>query len=308
MDTLLYWFARALVALIQALPLNAVARLGRGAGALAFWLDAQHRRDALQNLQMCFGGEKSPAEIRAIAREHFRRLGENYCCAVKTAVMTAAELKPHVEFIGLERLPSKTGAGPPPNVVVAIGHFGNFELYARIQDIRSDYRSATTYRALKQPALDRLLHELRARSGCLFFERRADGPLLREAMNRGGVLLGLLADQSSRGLRAPFLGHDCDTGLAPAVLALRYHAALFTGFCFRVAPAQWRLELGEPIPTRANGHPRPSEDIMRDVNRAFEIAVRRDPANWFWVHRRWKGGDTTSEAGAGKMDDQRTPP
>jgi lauroyl/myristoyl acyltransferase len=27
---------------------------------------------------------------------------------------------------------------------------------------------------------------------------------------------------------------------------------------------------------------------MRDVNRAFEAAVRRDPANWFWVHRRWK--------------------
>jgi KDO2-lipid IV(A) lauroyltransferase len=27
---------------------------------------------------------------------------------------------------------------------------------------------------------------------------------------------------------------------------------------------------------------------MRDVNLAFEAAVRRDPANWFWVHNRWK--------------------
>jgi Kdo2-lipid IVA lauroyltransferase/acyltransferase len=27
---------------------------------------------------------------------------------------------------------------------------------------------------------------------------------------------------------------------------------------------------------------------MRDVNAALERAVRRDPANWFWVHRRWK--------------------
>ena len=27
---------------------------------------------------------------------------------------------------------------------------------------------------------------------------------------------------------------------------------------------------------------------MLDVNRAFEVAVRRDPANWFWVHKRWK--------------------
>jgi len=30
---------------------------------------------------------------------------------------------------------------------------------------------------------------------------------------------------------------------------------------------------------------------MLEVNRAFEAAVRRDPANWFWVHRRWKIGD-----------------
>ena len=27
---------------------------------------------------------------------------------------------------------------------------------------------------------------------------------------------------------------------------------------------------------------------MADVNRAFEAAILRDPANWFWVHRRWK--------------------
>lgn len=288
MDTFIYWPARALVAVIQALPLRLVARLGRGFGGLAFHLTARYRRVTLQNLAMCFGGEKSPEEINELARENFRRIGENYLCAVKTAAMTARELKPHVEFSGLERLPQKTGDSPLPNVVIAIGHFGNFELYARIQDARPDYRSATTYRALKQPALNRLMQELRARSGCLYFERRTDGPLLRAALTRGGIILGLLADQSSKGLRAPFLGHDCDTGLAPAVLALRYHTTLYSGICYRLGLAKWRLELGEKIPTHENGHPRSSEDIMRDVNRALEAAVRRDPANWFWVHRRWK--------------------
>jgi len=36
------------------------------------------------------------------------------------------------------------------------------------------------------------------------------------------------------------------------------------------------------IPTHENGEPRSPEAIMRDVNNAFEAAVRRDPANWFW--------------------------
>jgi KDO2-lipid IV(A) lauroyltransferase len=135
---------------------------------------------------------------------------------------------------------------------------------------------------------NRLMQDIRQRSGCLFFERRTEGRQLRAAMNRGGIVLGLLADQNSSGLRAPFLGHDCNTGLAPAVFALRYGCQLYAAICHRVALAKWRLELGEKIATHENGRSRPSEDIMRDVNRALEIAVRRDPANWFWVHRRWK--------------------
>lgn len=287
MDAILHIFARSLVAVVQALPLTWVARLGRAWGALAFRFDRRHRRVVLDNLNMCFAREKSAGEIHAIAKENFRRIGENYLSAIKTAAMSAAQLKPHVEFVNWERLPPRTDFAPS-NVVIAIGHFGNFELYARFHDVRPDYQCATTYRALKQPALNRLLQSLRERSGCLYFERRADGPLLRAAMGRGGVILGLLADQSSKGLRAPFLGRDCDTGLAPAVLALRYETDLHCAFCYRVALAKWRVELDEHIPTRKNGRPRASEDITRDMNRVFEKAVRRDPANWFWVHRRWK--------------------
>src|SRR5438034_3259474 len=85
MDMLLYGLARAVIAALQALPLRFVARVGRFGGALAYWLDARHRRVILDNLQLCFGAEKSPKKIRALAKEHFRRLGENYCCAAKTA-------------------------------------------------------------------------------------------------------------------------------------------------------------------------------------------------------------------------------
>jgi lauroyl/myristoyl acyltransferase len=288
MNTLIYWLGRAFIALLQALPLRAVARLGRAGGGLAFLLSARYRRVALDNLTLVFGREKSPAEIRAIARENFRRLGENFASAIKTSAMPWNQLKSHVEFIGFDRLPRGIGGAPPASVVGAIGHFGNFELYARVQNIRPDYQSATTYRAFNHEFANRLMQRVRNTSGCRYFERRTDGPQLRATMSQGGIMLGLLADQSSKGLRAPFLGRDCNTSLAPAVLALRYHADLYTAICYRVGLAQWRVEVGEIIPTHAAGQPRSSEDIMRDVNCALEAAVRRDPANWFWGHRRWK--------------------
>ncbi len=61
MELALYLLARAAVGLTQALPLKWVARLGRGAGGLVYWLDARHRRVARRNLDLCFGQEKSPA-------------------------------------------------------------------------------------------------------------------------------------------------------------------------------------------------------------------------------------------------------
>ena len=290
METLLYLFARGVIALLQSLPLTSVARLGRAGGALAYLLDGRHRRVALRNLTMCFGDEKSAAEINALARENFRRLGENYCCAVKTAVMSPNEMLPHFEFVGVEKILNfQTDAGPQSRIV-AIGHFGNFELYARFGQYFPVFKCATTYRSLPQASVNRLMQSMRERSGCRFFERRTEASALKAAMSDTGLLLGLLADQHAGrgGVRVPFFGHECSTTLAPAVFALRYHCPLHTAICYRVGLGRWRIEADNEIPTIENGQPRSTEAITRDINAAFEIAIRRDPANWFWVHNRWK--------------------
>ncbi len=289
MEGLLYWLARGLIAGVQALPLRWVARLGRLGGALAYRLDARHRRVTRRNLTRCFGAEKSPSEIQALTQETFRRIGENFACAAKTAAMSAEQLRPHVEFGGAERA-ERFRQSPTRNVVIAIGHFGNFELFARMGAYAPNHRLATTYRRLRQPRLNALLQQLRHRSGALFFERLSEGWKLKTALRQNDLLLGLLADQHAgkAGYRLPFLGHDCSTSLAPAVFALRYDAPLYTAICYRVGLARWRIELNEEIPTHAQGRPRSPLDLMRDVHRDFEAAVRRDPANWFWVHDRWK--------------------
>jgi len=303
MDKPLYYLAQGLVLVLQALPLTVVARLGRAGGALAFWLDVRHRRVALNNLALCFGHEKSRAEVRALAKENFRRLGENYAGAIKTAAMTPAQLRPHFEFVGAEKILAHAADHGPQSRIVAIGHFGNFELYARFGQFVPVFKCATTYRGLRQPSLNRLIQSLRERSDCRFFERRTEGAALKACMTDTGLLLGLLADQRARGgVRLPFLGHECSTSTAPAIFALRYRCPLHTGICYRVGLARWRIEAGDEIPTRVNGEPRPIVEIMLDVNRAFEIAVRRDPANWFWVHDRWKQPKSSFEGRGAKVE------
>jgi Kdo2-lipid IVA lauroyltransferase/acyltransferase len=182
-------------------------------------------------------------------------------------------------------------------MVMAIGHFGNFELYARANHHFPERQFATTYRAVTPPGLNRLLVELRTRSGCLVFERRHESGALRTAMSHGRLVLGLLSDQhaGSGGAWIPFFGQPCSTTTAPAVFALRYKTPLHTAICYRVGLARWRLEIGDAIPTQVAGQRRSSQEIMSDVNRAFEAAIQRDPANWFWVHRRWKANHRKSK-------------
>jgi KDO2-lipid IV(A) lauroyltransferase len=201
--------------------------------------------------------------------------------------MPPAAMRDRLEWTGLtEALPKGEGS-----VIGAVGHFGNFELFARVKDHSPGWTVGTTYRALRQPALNRLFQAIREATGARYFERRTEGAKLKAAINDGKMVLGLLSDQHAgdRGLRLPFLGRECSCSSAAAIFALRYKAPLYVAVCYRISLARWRIEVSREIPTsNLDGSARSLEEITLGINQEFERAIRRDPANWFWVHRRWK--------------------
>src|ERR1700685_4234457 len=144
MNSAIYFLARMVVALLQAMPLLWVARLGRCGGEVVFWLDGRHRKVALQNLTLCFQAEKSPAQIRALAHENFRRIRENFCCSIKTAGMTEKELRRVMEVRGAGVVAARNAEHPEESLIFASGHFGNFELFARLSAFIGGYQIAST--------------------------------------------------------------------------------------------------------------------------------------------------------------------
>ncbi len=280
---------------IQRLPLRVVCRLGRVMGDLAYRIVWRRKRIAMQNLRQCLGSHFSENQIRQICRENFKRIGENFISMVKLASMSWPEVSMHLRFVGLEKL---FVAAPTDlnqlrgKFVFAIGHFGNFELFAWFQKLVPGMRCVTTYRGLNQAFFSDIMQSLRAQTGCTFIERRSEWENLRHLLGESeNIIVGILADQHAgkHGLAIPFFGRNASTTRAPAVIARRYNCRLFTAFCFREGLAKWRIECGEEIPVHnSEGRPREVREIMADVNAAFERAILRDPANWFWVHNRWK--------------------
>ena len=280
------WLLFALLGSIRCLPLVTVARLGRLLGGLACRVDRRHRRVAEENLARAFP-ELKPQEVQALALENFRRIGEAYACAIRTPGMDPSELLGRIEFVGLDDL-LQSGA---ERLVVATGHFGGFDLLAHVQGHWPNWRLATTYRAQRFAPLNTALQRLRDLTGVQFIERHNAVQAVSELFNQSKSILALFSDQhgGGKGLWLPFLGRDCSCSPAPAVIALRYKALLTMAICYRTDLARWRIEVGPVIPTHdEHGQERSLEDITLEIHRQYEIAVRRDPANWFWVHRRWK--------------------
>ena len=171
------------------------------------------------------------------------------------------------------------------------GHFGNFELFSWLRLAAPSVRQwITTYRGLRQRKLTKLLLDLRKASGVLYLERRAQGPQIKKAMEHPGVVLGLVADQhaGASGIRLPVFDRIASVNPAPAIMAKRYNCRLFPTACFRTSLGRWKIELGNEIPIRTNGKRRSTKDITLDIIAAHEEYIRRDPANWFWVHNLWK--------------------
>lgn len=288
-QTLIYIVATVIIRLASFLPIRFLAWVGRQMGRLAWHLDRRHRLVAIANIEAAFPELSTDACIN-LSKKNFLRLGETYTCILKTGAMDADQINKIVSFEGYERIKEILDNDPKAKIILAIGHYGNFELFSWIKLVIPDAQTATTYRALRQPKLTKLMLKLRANSGCFYFERRTEGPELLEAMKQPHIVLGLLADQNAgeSGLWLPVFDRKTSVSPAPAIFAKRYNCRLFHSACFRIKPGRWQIELGKEIPVIENGLRRSTESITRDIISAQENAIRRDPANWFWVHNRWK--------------------
>ncbi len=283
MDRVVFAIYRALSALLCALPLTVVFRIGWMLGSLGYWIAPSYRRLVLHNLTIAFGREKSPAELRALARKHFATLGANIFSNVKLPTLSAEEIRAVVTVEGLETLQAgnKIGCG----YVMVISHLGSWEMFAQLAPIFFGCKAGTIFQALGNPHIDAEVRRDRARLGLELFEKKAGFIKAGQFMREGGAV-GILMDQHAgdAGLWCPFFGRLASTTTLPATLALRTGAWLVPAAVHTDGVARWRCLIQAPVPPA--GHD--ADAITARLNHVLEAQIRHRPEDWFWVHNRWK--------------------
>ncbi|MDE3156539.1 MAG: lysophospholipid acyltransferase family protein [Acidobacteriota bacterium] len=277
---------RAVLAFVRLLPEPLVPLCGAAIGMLAWAVDGRHRRVALANVAAALP-DLTPRQQRAIVRLSFRHFGRLLFELLKFGTLPIARVMARSEFEGAEHVEAAYAAGR--GVLFVTGHFGFWEINALAHGERFQPIGLLA-RALDNPELNRLLEEIRQRTGNFVIYRQGTIRRVMRALQQGQGVAVLIDQhvQDRDAVRVDFLARPANATPAVAALALRTGAAVIPVFSRPAGGGRYRMIYEPPVPAPPADDPDAIREYTQRCTQVLETWVRRYPGMWLWMHRRWR--------------------
>jgi len=277
------WVGLGVVWLVGRLPYTLQRGLGRALGLLTARLPGERRLVAARNIELCFP-DLDPQQRAELLHATLRDLGMlliEFALAWFGSARTLARVPCTIE--GLEHLERCRAQGR--GVLLVGAHFSHLELCARLVSQR--IRIAGMYRVMDDPVFERAVLRARLRYADSMFPKEELRRIVKYMKNGGTIWYA--PDQDMRGkdsVFVPFFGIRAATITATHHLARLSGAAVIPFFHRRNADGRgYTIRLEAPLEDF------PSTDVAADtarVNATVERMVREAPAQYLWIHKRFK--------------------
>ncbi len=268
--------------LVLLLPYAWIIRFGAFLGWLLWPLGKKRRRIAAINLQLCFP-EWEEEKRQQVLRDHFRSLGIALCEMALGWWASRERLEKLVHISGMENVEQAKQQGK--GIIVLAAHFTSTELGASMLSMYVP--GYFMYRPHKNPVLDRVTYKGRMRWTEQSFTRDNIRGMIRALRNNKTIWYAQDQNTSRReGVFVDFFGHKACTNSATARLAKVTGAAVIPFRCTRREDGRGYDLVLEPALEDF-----PSGDLDADtqrINDVIERWVRECPAQYLWVHRRFR--------------------
>jgi KDO2-lipid IV(A) lauroyltransferase len=247
-------------------------------------------RTALANIRAAFP-EKSEAEVRQLALAAWDNLGRTGAEYPHLGALFDYEYGSdkvgRVEVDGIEHFIALRDDEKPGLIFSA--HLANWELPA-ICAARYGLDATAVFRAPNDPAVARLVHEVRSETmGGLEAARQGAAFAMQGVLEKGGHL-GMLIDQHfTRGVTVDFLGRPARVNPILGKFARRFDCPVHGVRVIRLPGHRFRLQLTPALamPRDENGEI-DVQGAMQTMTSVVEGWVREYPEQWLWMHRRWR--------------------
>jgi KDO2-lipid IV(A) lauroyltransferase len=168
-------------------------------------------------------------------------------------------------------------------------HLGNWEMNAvASQALGADF--AILFRRPNNHIAAEIVHELRqATMGRLIPTNRAAALAMAREIKRGAHI-GMLVDQFWRGgSRVTMFGRPCPANPTIARLARQFECEVRGARMVRLPGNRFRSEVTDPLDLPRDAEGKIDVDAsMQMITSVIEGWIREDPAQWLWLHRRWR--------------------
>lgn len=272
--------ARTLISGLHALPYQRrVAAMGKTMERVLGPVTGYQKR-ALENLARIYP-EMAPPERLRIARAVLNNVGRSLIESYSPVEFQGQLAQADVAGAGLAEIERAERDGRP--VILVTGHYGNWEAARGVLKARG-LVTGGLYRPMSNPYFNSHYVEMLNAFGNPCFPQGPSGisGFVRH-LRSGGRLLILFDLHVYKAPVLEFLGHPANTATSAADMALRYEALLIPVWTERREDGvNFKVTFDAPLDVTA------PEDTMQGLNDQLGARIERDPAQWFWVHRRWK--------------------
>jgi len=273
---------------LRVLPRGVARWVGAVIGGIAYLSLGRLRRVGLGNLAMAMP-DLSALQREQVLREEYRNLGWLLAEFCQMSSYTEAFARRFIRYEGLEHYLAARERGK--GVFVLTGHLGAWELSSFFHSL-AGYPMGMVVRPLDNPLVDRLVNRIRCQHGNRVLPKDDFARGLIGAM-RAGETVGILMDTNMtppQGIFVPFFGVEACTASGLARVAQKTGASVLAGFLLWEANERgYVLRFGPELMLSD------TDDVELDTasNTALftgvlENAIREYPAQWLWMHRRWK--------------------
>jgi KDO2-lipid IV(A) lauroyltransferase len=265
------------------LPRRAIVALARGLGGAAWALCGRLRRVALANLAAVYGETLPAAERARIGRGAFTTFALVALDLFWFGAFTRSRLRRTVQF---DASMDPLFATAP--LVAVTAHLGNWEVLGLAVAERGAPLLSVAATVKSRVGIV-LMNMVRRRTGATLAPQKGALRTLMRAL-RDGARVALLMDQNTRedegGEFVEFFGLPAAVSKAAAALCARTGAPLFVACCVADEHGVYRAE-GLPLITVGPAGV-PEAQATAEMTRALERLIRRHPAAWMWMYKRWR--------------------
>ncbi|MDX1476685.1 MAG: lysophospholipid acyltransferase family protein [Saprospiraceae bacterium] len=285
MAACVYFLSLPFVYLISIQPFWVLYRLSDLVCFILFRMVGYRSSVVIANLRNSFP-DKDDAEIRRICARFYQFFCDLIFETIKMLTISRRAVLRRMTFDGLPVF--ERYAQERQSVIVAMGHFGNWELAGARFSAEPIHDFCAIYKPLRNPYFDKLLLHSRTRNGSRMYKMNQ---ALRDMVTDKDRLTAtiFLADQTPNPARktywTTFLHQDTAMFTGIDQISRKYNMPVIYLSPRRTRRGNYNLH-AEVIAERPRELP-PFAIIERYVQ-ALERDIYQHPALWLWTHRRWK--------------------